>query len=982
VNPSIDPLPPSVPRATLRLQFHAGYTLDDAIAQVPYFLALGVSHIYASPLLMARPGSTHGYDIVDHGRINPELGGPEALRRFAEALHRNGLGLILDFAPNHMGIGGADNGWWLDVLEWGRNSPYARFFDIDWNPSVFSMKGKVLVPFLGTHYGAVLQAGDLDLRFDGDEGTFSVWYHEHRFPIAPRHYATLLHAAAQRMPDTSETATSFAARFAALGGGSRRLDRQARISKEAETCKAALGAAVKEQPALGVAIDETLRAFNGTPGIAGSFRDLHRLLERQSYRLAYWRVATDEINYRRFFDINGLAGLRMEDNELFELSHRLIFELIETGIIDGLRLDHVDGLLDPAGYCRRLQDRIAYLLSARAPRSEGAAPGPELDTPFYIVVEKILAPYERLRADWPVNGTTGYDFMAQAGGVFVAPDGERRLKSAYTRFSGNDRGYEETAEQSRRQIIRNNLSSELGVLAGLLHRLAKRHLHTRDFTLNALRLALIDVAAHFPVYRTYIAESGADDEDRRYLDWAMAQARKSPGLLDDTIYDFIHAVLAVEPDRLPGGGWRRRDLLVVARKFQQFTSPVAAKAEEDTAFYRYLPLISLNEVGGAPARYGTSPGAFHHASMERFRRHRHGLLATATHDHKRGEDARARIHVLSEIPSAWARSLARWSRLNRHKREIVTGAYAPSRNDEYLFYQTLVGAWPLSLEVDDEEGLGAFTSRIADYMLKAVREAKLNTSWAAPNEAYEAATVRFVRAALDETRSRGFLADVAAFQHSIAAAGAINGLAQTMLKLTAPGVPDIYQGTEIWDFSLVDPDNRRPVDFEHLAGTLAEVRQKPLPQLLLRWRDGVVKQALIARILAFRDACPALFADGEPAAIEADGMYRDNVLSFSRAVGDMRIAVVVPRLIAGMLEDQTIPLVPASGWADTSLRLGQESAEWENILTGERLFAGDGSASVAAVLKAFPVAVLVQTEQSTLERVVETCPASPGKNGQ
>ncbi len=949
------PAPPPVPRATLRLQFHAGFTLDDAVGHVPYFAALGISHIYASPLLTARPGSTHGYDIVDHNAINPELGGRAALERFVDALHAHGLGLIVDFVPNHMGVGGADNAWWLDVLEWGRASPYARYFDIDWDPPEASLHGKLLVPFLGTPYDEALHGGQLALKFDSAGGTFSVWYYDHRVPIAPRDYARMLVDAQAEARATDRPAlASLAARFAAIDPRGHARGHIAALRAEADAAKSDLADLASRSPAAKAEIEAAAARRNGTEGNPASFAALHRLLERQAARLAYWRVATDEVNYRRFFDINGLAGLRMEDPELFEESHRLIFALIAEGKIDGIRLDHVDGLLDPAEYCRRLQNHIAPLVANR-PAPPG---GPRLEAPFYVVIEKILAPHERLREDWPVSGTTGYDFMGQVTGLFADPAGETPLRTLFARFTGDRRDYDTVVVEARGQIARHNLSSELGVLAGMMRRLAKGNLATRDFTLSGLRLALIDVAAHFPVYRTYVGPHGAGDEDRRDLDWAITRARRAPGLLDLSIYDFVDGVLAVDPQRMRGTGWRRRDLFEIARKFQQFTGPMAAKSEEDTAFYRYFPLLSLNEVGSSPARFGIAPSAFHRACQDRLRRHRHAMLATATHDHKRGEDTRTRIAVLSEIPAAWARAVGRWARLNRTKRGDLGGRPAPSRTDEYLLYQTIVGAWPLALDAHDADGLAEFATRIRAYMIKAVREAKRETNWALPDPDYEAAVHGFVVTILDPAVSHGFLAEITRFVESVTVAGAVNGLTQVALRLTTPGVPDLYQGTEGWDFSLVDPDNRRPVPFERLAAVLAANRSTPLSELLACWRDGRVKQAMIARLNALRAEHAALFADGEYQPVETGGAHADRVLAFRRMHEGEEILVVVPRLITTLLGDATSPLVPGESWGDTAVVLSDGRGALHDVLGGRTVEYADRIVPVASLLRDFPVAVL------------------------
>jgi len=929
------------PRATLRLQLNRDFTFADVERHVPYFAALGISHIYTSPLLTARPGSVHGYDIVDHGTINPELGGRAGLDRLSAALRRHGLGFIVDIVPNHMGVGGSDNAWWLDILEWGQHSPFARYFDIDWEPPEPDLRGKLLVPILGAPYGEALYGGELALRFDAASGTFSVWYHDHRLPLSPRHYARLLIDAMDRDP-ARQALVSLAERFATSGPVTP--TRRAAQRQAASAAKADLAEAVAADPDLRRAVERSAERVNGSPGDPASFEKLHDLLECQAYRLASWRVAADEVNYRRFFDINSLAGLRIEDVELFDICHRLIFDLMAEGIIDGLRIDHIDGLLDPAGYCRRLQDEA---------RRRG------LSTPIYVVVEKILSAHERLRGDWTVSGTTGYDFMAQVGGLLVEPKGASRIASFYATFTGAAANYDANAVAARRQIAAGNLSAELTVLAGALRRLAKSSPHTRDFTLHALRLALIDIVSFFPVYRTYVDAAGVSDEDLRDVRWAFGRARKATALVDRSVFDFVEAVLTADLERLPGQGWRRRDILPVARKFQQFTGPVAAKSEEDTAFYRYVPLVSLNEVGSSPARPGLSVAAFHHACQTRREGHPLAMLATASHDHKRGEDVRARLHVLSEAPLDWARAVRRWMRLNRQKRGEFDGDPAPARSDEYLLYQTVVGAWPLTLTAADESGMAAFAGRVSEYMIKAVREAKLRSNWSMPNSGYEAKVTDFAQVLLDARRSFGFLADIGRFVADIEVAGALNGLVQTGLRLTVPGVPDTYQGTEVWDFSLVDPDNRREVPFAALADLLRQGESTSLPDLLADWRSGAVKQAIIALLLGLRRRYPKLFAEGTYQTLPTTGQHAGHVLAFRRSHDGTDMVVLVPvqaRLLLGMAEH---PIVAGAAWQDTSVVLPTENGPFADVLTGRAVTTeADGSLRIGLALKDFPLAVL------------------------
>ncbi len=938
--PHPKPAVPAPPRATLRLQFHHRFGFADAIPLVPYIARLGVSHIYASPFLTARPGSSHGYDIIDHSRINPEVGDTDSFDALVTELHRHGLGLILDFVPNHMGVGGADNPWWLDVLEWGQASPFADFFDIDWAPAEPSLTGKVLLPFLGDYYGRVLERGELNLAFDDGRGTFSVWYFDHRFPIGVADYPGLLrtarrHAAAAAADADADPANTAAAillgeigqAFARIQVAPRPTRQQAVMRQRTDELKAWLAAAAGDHPPLGTAIARTVAEVNGTPGHPASFQTLHDLLERQVYRVAYWRVATAEINYRRFFDINDLAGLRMENPDLFELSHHFVFRLITEGKIQGLRLDHIDGLYDPTGYCERLQDRTSYLLMQTAAATPGAAVGvpppterPRRDHLFYLAVEKILAAHERLREDWPVDGTTGYDALNLINGVFVDPGGEVPLTALWHEIAGSPARFEEIAVAAKRQVVQTNLLSELSVLASDLHAIARQSWRTRDFTLAGVQAALVDILAQFPVYRTYIGADGPTEADRRDLDWAVRRARKAAGATDTSPHAFIHQVLSTdlvaEPTSHPADDVRR-----TAMKFQQFTGPVMAKAVEDTALYRYFRLISLNDVGGDPDRFGVAVSAVHRANQERLRRFPYGLLATATHDHKRGEDTRARINVLSECAGEWRQRVQRWARLNQARKRDLDGQIAPDPSDEYLFYQTLVGVWPL--EVTEPDGVvdHPVVGRVADYLVKAMREAKRHSSWNEVNAAYEDATVAFVRATLDPARAPSFLADFLDFHQLIARAGAINGLAQTMIKLTSPGVPDLYQGSDYWDLSLVDPDNRRPVDFASRVASLAALAEDgdPLdPALGDTWRDGRIKQAVIARVLGHRRRYPRLFSHGTYHPLAARGPAGDQVIAYERRLAGRTVTVVVPRLVAGLLDPAESGLgIPGTAWEDT-----------------------------------------------------------------
>lgn len=931
---------PSIPRATYRLQFRGEFGFIQAQEIVDYLDALGISHVYASPYLKARAGSTHGYDIIDHNTLNPEVGDEGTYSAFCDSLQAHGMGQILDFVPNHMGVGQADNAWWLDVLEWGMESPFAEYFDIDWRPAKAELRGKVLLPFLGDHYGAVLKAGNLRLGHEPETGTFSVWYFEHRFPVAPGQYAGILDAALAKLAADDLCPPEAFAELEIIAAGFRELRHRARSARHrtarrhmAERLKAQLAAAMAGQPAIGRRISETLEHINGTPGQPKSFHRLHRLLEAQAYRLAFWRVAAEEINYRRFFQINELAGVRVEVPAVFDAVHRFILQLIAEDRIQGLRIDHIDGLFDPLHYLTRLQAQIRG--------AKGSAEGDR----FYVVVEKILAAHEHLRENWPIAGTTGYEFLNRVNGLFVDPEAEKSLSRTYLRLGGWQLAFETMVQETKHQVMDRELASELHVLANEFDRLAEENWSTRDHTLIGLRQALRDVVARFPVYRTYVDRHGAAPEDRRDIDWAIGQARKWSRRVDKTVFDFLQGLLTTDIAPTRQAPYKRGEVQRLAMKFQQYTGPVMAKGVEDTTFYRFNRLISLNEVGGEPARFGATSAAFHHDMQERIRRWPHAMLSTATHDTKRGEDARARINALSEMPDEWARRARRWKTLNRRRKTDVDGAPAPSANDEYLLYQTLIGAWPIEFHGQaplDSGLLVDFRERITNYMLKAVREAKVHSSWINPNAEYEDALTQFATRLLDGQRPNPFLEDFRAFHCRIAEIGAVNSLAQTALKLTAPGVPDIYQGADLWDLSLVDPDNRRPVDFgkrrqilDALTRDFGNDLPTSLAPLLETWPDGRIKLYTIWKILSLRRKHPAVFDEGTYEPLETGGQYAENLIAFTRRRGGSALLVAVPRL-CGRLTDANHPFpLGVNAWDDTHIMLpSDEPHRWVPLFAG------------------------------------------------
>jgi (1->4)-alpha-D-glucan 1-alpha-D-glucosylmutase len=964
-----------VPRATYRIQLHRGFTFADAARVVPYLDRLGVSHCYTSPYLKARPGSTHGYDIIDHSELNPELGSAQDFQDLCAALARRQMGQVIDIVPNHMGVMGSDNAWWLDVLENGQASGYADYFDIDWEPVKPALRGKVLVPVLGDHYGRVLDRGELRLEFDAGRGAFIVAYYEHRFPVDPREYPRILAPGiprlAARLGPSHPRLPEMESLVAAFGHLAPRDEtdpgRLAERRRDREVLKSHLARLYREEPDITRYVEENLADFNGEGGRSPNRPRLHQLLEAQAYRLAFWRVAADEINYRRFFDINELGSLRMENPAVFAATHGLVRRLIAEGSVQGLRVDHPDGLYDPRQYFARLQGMVSGP-GAREPPGARRTTGRE--PVLYVVAEKILAAYEHLPETWPVHGTTGYEFSNLVGGLLVDPRGGKALERTYQWFVGERIDPDELVYACKKLIMRVSLASELNVLASHLSRIAAADRYTCDYTLSSLRDALAEVVACFPVYRTYVTGEGVSPEDLRYVDWAVTVVRRRSLAADISVFDFVRDVLqrraveGLEPER-------RAQIDAFAMKFQQYTGPVMAKALEDTAFYRYNRLVSLNEVGADPRRFAVSVAAFHHANLERLKRWPYAMLSTSTHDSKRSEDVRARIHALSELPREWRQHVARWQRLNRRLKREVDGVPAPSPNDEYLLYQTLLGAWPLG--PCEGEALECFRERIERYMVKAVREAKVHSSWVNPREDYEAKVVAFCRSLLEAPERNPFLADFLPFQERVARLGMLNGLTQTALKLCAPGVPDTYQGTELWDLSLVDPDNRRPVDFVERQRLLEEVSSLASPAeglagrvraLLDRLEDGRAKLYLTWRLLGVRRERPGLFRDGGYIPLEAGGVHARRLCAFARLLDPDRLVVVAPRLYAGLTHGaRDLPL--GETWTDTWIVAPEGCGPtFDNVLTGERVpvtdHAGRRVLLAPMVFSTCPVAALLE----------------------
>jgi (1->4)-alpha-D-glucan 1-alpha-D-glucosylmutase len=957
-----------IPSATYRLQLQRQFTFADAADLVPYLHRLGVSDCYVSPVSTARPGSVHGYDVIDHGQLNPELGGAEAFQRFAGELRRHDLGLLLDVVPNHMCIAGHYNGRWLDVLENGPSAVSARFFDIDWRPPKPELAGKVLLPVLGDQYGRVLEEG-ISVRYE--EGAFFVSFYETRLPLAPRTWPHILEPALaelrRRFGDEEPRVLELESVIRSIGHLPARTETApARVRErqhERDIIARRVAALVQGNGAARAAIEHAVADINGRRGDPRSFDRLEALLSEQAYRLSHWRVAADEINYRRFFDINDLAAVRVEDPVVFDVIHALPLQLVRQGVVTGFRIDHVDGLYDPEKYLRDLQRCFGEALPRPANGNSGGGADPG-GMAGYVVVEKILARDEALPAEWPVQGTTGYEHLNQISAVLVDGGGVLRLRDVATRAGALEGRFSDVVYASKKLVLGSAMSAELTVLARRLDRISEQHRYSRDFTRNGLQAALGEVVACFPVYRTYIrpGDTAVSDRDRHAIEVAIRSARRRNLVMNESLFDFIRKVLLLEtPDPDPLSEAQRAERREFVLRFQQMTGPVMAKGLEDTTFYRYLPLAALAEVGGEPNNAGSTVAEFHERNQQRAREHPHGLSATATHDTKRGEDTRARLLVLAELTHLWAEAIARWHQLLADQRSNLAGVEAPSPAEEYLFFQTLVGAWPAGGPRSDP----TFGERVRAYMMKALLEAKVNTSWINRDEEYEGAVTRFVDAALDPERSGAFLDDFARFHTLVARPGYFTSLSQVVLKLASPGVPDFYQGTELWDLSLVDPDNRRPVDWArrraHLDAVLSEGQRDPralCERLLSQPEDGRIKLYVIARALHFRRAQRELFERGDYHGLATTGSRAEHLVAFARSAGPRAVVALVGRHYARLCEGEAVPV--GACWQDSQVALppSLHGRRFRDVLSGRTSIPIEGALSVAEALAHLPVALL------------------------
>lgn len=979
--------PIGCPSSTYRVQFYRGVTFGSARDIVKYLARLKPGAFYSSPFFRARPGSSHGYDVVDHHLVHPELGTEEEFRTLMADLQAAGLRHLVDFVPNHMGVDPAANPYWRDVLENGSCSAYAHYFDIDWDPVKVDLKGKVLLPLLGDQYGRVLERGELQLAFA--DGALVLRYWEAELPINPRRAPLVLRHDLERLTGELGEDHPHVREFLSILTGLHNLpaytesdpERIAERRREKEVLRERLQRLASESPRVLEHIEGAVRHANGDPARPESFDLLHELLEVQAYRLAYWRTAAHEVNYRRFFDVNELGGLRVEDPAVFESTHALLGRLIAEGVVTGVRIDHADGLYDPTTYFAHLQG----LAASRA--DDTRAETLDRRRPLWVVVEKILSDRERLSPDWAVHGTTGYTFLNAVNGLFVRRDQAKVLTRAYVKFTGRSQSFREVAYHSKRLIMNTSMASELNVLAHELDRMTEANRHSRDFTLNSLREVLREVVACFPVYRTYVNPGGWTVDDAAVVDEALAHARRRNPAMEASIFDFLRAVLLPQLARRsdePGDPFATTDeatygrRLAFAMRFQQYTGPVQAKGIEDTAFYRYNVLVSLNEVGGEPDRWGCTAAEFHDQNEVRLRDWPLEMITTATHDTKLGEDVRTRIDVLSELPNEWRKALSTWVRATADCRLRVDDEWAPDRNDEYRFFQILVGCWPPGF-TGATTPPGTFVERIREYMHKAIKEAKVHTSWIRPNQPYDDAVARYVDRVLYGLGHGRFFTSFLPFARRIAALGMVNSLAQLALKMASPGVVDVYQGNELWDLSLVDPDNRRPVDFGHRQALLDEI--EPLVERLVaheageedtarvahlteHWDDGRIKMLITSVGLRLRRADPDLFLCGEYVRLAPDVPLAADVVAFARVLGPRTIVAVVPRHIAALAgSDARWPR--GTDWKTSRVLLpaAVPGQDFVNVITGERLrrttARGESWIFVGEALRVAPVALLV-----------------------
>jgi (1->4)-alpha-D-glucan 1-alpha-D-glucosylmutase len=947
---------PRIPTSTYRVQFNEQMRFADAKNLIPYLHDLGITDIYASPLLQAKRGSTHGYDVTDPSHLNTELGSNEEFDAMVQELQAHGMGLLLDIVPNHMAASG-ENPWWMDLLEEGPRSIYASHFDVDWHPPSRSLENRVLLPILGKPYGQVIEGRELLLTYA--QNGFFLNYFDFVLPVAVRSYGRILAYRLDRLERTLPTGSPAFQEFHGIIAAVAQIPSPASASLEAagerrqhrEAIKERLWRLYSDVPEIKRFVDGNTRLFNGKKGVASTFLLMDQLLAEQAYELAFWRSANEEINYRRFFTISDLVGLRVEDPVTFEAEHSVVHRLASKGMVTGFRIDHIDGLRDPLGYLRRLQERLHGSETHARPRD------------FYIVVEKILSHGETLPAEWPVHGTTGYDFLNALNGLFVDPSNLPALDDAYARFISERIHFPDLAYRKKKQVMESLLSVEMRTLGRYLSVLAEQDRYARELSREELTKALVETTACLPRYRTYIRGFEIKPQDKLAIESAVQEAQRRNPETNPECFRFLLEVLLLEPGShlLPE---QRETRLAFVMSWQQFTGPITAKGVEDSALYVYNRLISLNEVGGAPDSAGVTTSDFHEFARQRHTRRPFTLNATMTHDTKRAEDNRARINVLSELPLEWENHLNQWSRWNDSKCRVVNGVRAPERNEEALLYQTLIGSWP-----GLERNCVCYKGRIQDFMVKAVREAMVHTRWTVPNLDHERALVDFVAEILEESPDNCFLPDFIRFADKVAYHGALNSLSQLLIKIASPGVADFYQGTELWDLRLVDPDNRQSVDLalrnEFLAGM--SKGSCSLTELVDQWQDGRIKMYVTHKGLRFRREHGSLVLRGDYIPLKVEGSKKACVVAFARRYrGDWSI-LIAPRFTTRLGEEGRPP-IGASVWAETRVVVPKSSPRrWANIFDGEELTVnaaeGGNCFQVGDVLRQFPVALLARVRE-------------------
>jgi len=928
-----------IPTATYRIQFHSGFKFEAAQNIIAYLSELGISDLYASPIFKARAGSTHGYDVVDPTQLNPELGNFEPL---VKEIKNHEMGWVQDIVPNHMAYD-SENHWLMDVLENGSESEAFDYFDIEWDQAYDDIKGRILTPMLGNFYGECLENGEIQLQYD--EAGLSVNYYSLKLPVRIESYAKFItqnlghlgRALGRRHPDFIKLLGILYLMKSAPGEtkGKERYDQIAFV-------KGLLWELYTHNPEVKEFVDSNVEFFNGEKGNPESFNLLDNLLKEQFYRLSFWKVGAEEINYRRFFTVNELISVKVQEIKVFHKTHAFINQLVEEGIITGLRIDHIDGLYDPTEYLKRLRDKAGDV---------------------YLTVEKILELGEKLPETWPVQGTSGYDFLNYVNGIFCRCESEKYFTDIYTKFTRIESNYEQLSIEKKQLILEKNLAGDVDNLAQILKRIAGQSRLGIDFTMNGLKRTLSEILTLFPVYRTYVNGDGLSEEDRAYIQEVIEEARgRIPLLLNEL--NFIEKILLLDWEESLTEDQKALRLHFVMR-LQQLSGPLMAKGIEDTLFYVFNRLVSLNEVGGNPGKFGITLADFHNFNQEQSKAWAYKMNATATHDTKRGEDVRARLNVLSEIPEEWEKQVKTWSEINRPQKSNVRGKEVPVPNDEYFFYQALIGTYPF-----DENENATFLERIKDYMLKSVREAKMQTAWLRPDSAYEEGFLGFVEKVLTPSESNQFLKELLPFQKRIADYGIFNSLSQTLLKYTAPGVPDTYQGTEFWDLSMVDPDNRRPVDYEQRISVLKDIKQKSqtdnlklIDELMSTKKNGKIKLFITHKVLQARKEQLEVFQKGEYLPLEVVGKFKDHIVAFARSFENTTVIAIAPRFLSSLIAPDENPL-GEKVWADTQLQLPQGfSSSWQDIFTGQTL-TGNGTLAIAQVLQHFPVGLLLNSPQT------------------